>query len=162
MATNKGFSLIEMLIYIVLLTVIFLLIINTMLSFTSSYREIGALRAADHAGIDAMERMTREIRDAASVDSANSSFNTSSGYLTLTKSGTTTKFYVQNNYLQMDINGSYLGPLTGSSTAVTSLIFNLISTTTSSAVKIDLTVQGISGTVIKTKQFHSTIVLRGQ
>jgi Tfp pilus assembly protein PilW len=162
---KRAFSLVEMLVYISVLTVVFLVIINTVLSFTSSYRTLAALRAADNAGMDSMERMTRDIRAAGTIVTAQSSFGTSAGILDIqaTSNGvsTTSRYYIQNGIIDMDINGSFYGPLTNSDAVVTSLIFTELSTTTSQAIKIDLTVEGVSGSVIKTKQFHSTIVLRG-
>jgi type II secretory pathway pseudopilin PulG len=155
-----GFTLIEMLIYIALLVVIFLLVINTVMSFTRSYRELSALRAADQGGSDALERIVREIRDATGVDTTQSVLGTTTGTLFLVNNATTTKFYLQNNTVHLTVNGTYVGPLTGSSTSVTSLIFYFLSTTTTEAVKIDMTVQGKSGQTTKTKNFHTTTVLR--
>ncbi len=156
---NKGFSLVEMLIYVTLLATILLLVINTVLSFSSSYRQLAALRAAEHSGIDAMERITRDIRQASSADTS------IAGALTLVATSnsvsTTTRFYVQNNVLNVDINGTYYGPLTTSNASVTNITFTLLTNSTSKAVKVDMTVQGISGTVTKTKTYHSTIVLKG-
>ncbi len=162
---KKGFSLIEMLVYIALITVIFLFIINMILSFTGSYKDITALRVADRSGMDAMERMTREIRNATSVTPAQSFFGSSPGILTIvqTSSGvsTTTKFYLQNEVLRVDVNGVYSGPLTLTRAQVTNLTFNLLTSTSSQAVKIDMILNGTSGNVTKTKAYHSTIILKG-
>lgn len=156
---KKGFSLIEMLIYISILAVIFVLVVQTVLSYTGSYRNLGALRAAEHTGIDAMERITREIRGATSASTL------TAGELTLTTTSngvsTTTRFYVQNSVLKVDVNGVYSGPLSVSNSTVTSLTFSSYSNTNSTAVKVDLTVVGSSGSVSKTKTYHSTIVLKG-
>ncbi len=156
---KEGYSLLEMLIYLTLLTVIFIVVINTVLSYTGSYRNLAALRAAEHTGIDAMERMTRDIRKAVT---ANTSI---AGQLTLTETtsgiSTTTRFYVQNNVLKVDINGVYSGPLSVSNSTVSSLTFATATSTNSTIVKIDMTVNGISGPVTKTKLYHSTIILKG-
>ncbi len=167
----RGFSLIEMLIYISVLAVIFLVVVNTSLSFTSSYRVLSALRSADHAGMDALEPMTRAIRAAGSVVESQSVLGSNPGSLTLysAQSGnsTTTQFYLQNGTVEMTVtvnnaqDAALSGPLTASDATITSLIFNELSTSTASAVKIDMTVIGQSGAVTETKNFHSTIVLRG-
>ena len=163
---NKGYSLVELVIYVSLMAIIILVVVNTVLSFTKTYKEVGALRIVEHSGEDAMERMTREIRGATSIDNANSTLGTSPGVLTLISgpSGATkvTKFYVQNYILKMDINGSYYGPLSLSNASVTSMTFRDLSSGISHAVKLDLTIQGTSGTITKTKTYHSTIILKGQ
>jgi type II secretory pathway pseudopilin PulG len=163
MATNfkqkKGFTLLEMVLYMTLLAVIFLVVINTTLSFKSSYRELGALRLTEHSGIDSMERMTRDIRAASTADTS------VSGELTLTATAngnsTTTRFYLQSSVLKVDVNGTYSGPLSVASASVTSLTFNKITNTNSTAVKVDLTIQGTDGPATSTKSYHSTIVLKG-
>ncbi len=163
---NKGYSLVEMLIYVAILSLISIVIINMLLSFTKSYRVVTALRLAEHSGIDSIERVTRDIRGATTVDSANSTLGTSPGVLTLnsTVNGTPTitKYYVQNGILEIDVNGSYFGPLTLSSASTTNLIFRKLTSGNSTAVKVDMTVQALVGGVLRTKNYHSTIILRGQ
>jgi type II secretory pathway pseudopilin PulG len=160
-----GYSLIEMVIYVSLLSAIFLVATNMLLSFSKSYRTLTALGLAEHSAIDSMERITRDLRSATSVDVANSTLGTSPGVLTLvtTSAGvsTTTKFYVQNGVLKVDVNGVYFGPLTLTSASTTSLTFRLLSNTNSDAVKVDMTVQGTVGSVVKSKTYHSTIILHG-
>jgi type II secretory pathway pseudopilin PulG len=162
---TNGYSLVEIVIYISILTLIFVFAINTLLSYSQSYRILSALRVAEHSGVDAMERITRDIRSATSVDSANSTFTTSPGVLTLieTTSGvsTTTKFYIQNGVLKVDVNGSYFGPLTLSTASTTNLVFTLLNNGVSTAVKTDITVRASVGGVTKSKTYHSTIIVGG-
>lgn len=162
---NSGFSLVEMVIYVTLLVVIFLIVVNTILSFTGSYQSLRALRALDHSSVSSMERITRDIRGATSVDTANSTLGTSPGVLTLTQTvgsvSTTTKFYLQGGVVKVDVNGVYSGPLTLTGTSVTNLVFTKLTSSISSAVKVDLTVSATVGTTTKTKIYHSTVILRG-
>ncbi len=162
---RRGFSMIEMIVYIAVLAMTFAIVINTVISFASSYREITALRATEYSATAALERMTREIRAASSVDMTNSILNSNPGTLTLIKTvngvSTTTKFYVASSTLKVDINNVYSGPLTASNAAVTSLVFTVLTSGNSTAVKIDMTVVGRSNSVTKTKNYHSTIILKG-
>ena len=162
---KSGYTLVETIIYVGILSIVYFLIVSTLISFNSSYRNVVALRIVDNSAIDAMERMTRDIRLASIIDTGNSTLGTSPGVLTLiaTSGGvsTTTKFYVQSGVLKVDVNGSYYGPLTLASATVTSLTFRRLSTTTSEAVKIDMIISGVTGPVTKTKSYHSTIILRG-
>ena len=162
---SRGYSLVEMVIYVAILSVISLLAINTILSFGPSYHTLLAYRSAENSGVLSMERMSRDIRSATSVDTANSTLGTSPGVLTLVATSnnvsTTTKFYVQNSVLKVDINGTYFGPLSEASSSITSLIFRVLSGNTSSAVKVDMTVQGKAGAITEVKTYHATIILRG-
>jgi Tfp pilus assembly protein PilW len=161
---NRGFSLIEMLEYVSILSIIFLVIVNTSISFTGSYHTLSALRAADHAGIDALESITRAVRSAGSVTGTGAALS-----LSQTSSGvsTTTQFYLQGGTIDVAVrvngvlNTTISGPLTASDASVTSLTFTQLATSTASAVKIDMTVQAASGPVLKSKVFHSTVILRG-
>lgn len=163
---STGYSLVEMLIYVAILSLVSIVIINMLLSFTQSYRIVTALRIAEHSGIDSMERMTRDIRAASSVNTANSTLGSNPGVLTLNStvngSATVTKFYLQNGILKLDVNGSYFGPLTLSNASTTNLVFRVLDNGVSNAVKVDMTIQVLVGGVLRTKNYHSTIILRGQ
>lgn len=163
---QSGYSLVEMIIYISILFMILIVVVNTVISYTRSYRTLGALRTVENSAMNAMERMTRDIRGATSIDTANSTLGSSPGVLTIVSTSgtvsTTTKFYVQGGVLKVDVNGTYFGPLTLSNASTTSLTFTRLTSTVSSAVKIDMTIDGTSGPVTKTKTYHSTIILKGQ
>ncbi len=164
---KSGYSLVEMVIYIAILSFVSFVVISMLLSFTNSYRTVTALRITEQSGIDSMERMTRDIRGAADVDTVNSTFGTSPGVLTVQSNlngvlSTTTKFYVQGGILKVDVNGAYYGPLTLSNTNVSSLIFRYLDNGTTTAVKIDLTITGTVGTTTKVKNYHTTVVVRGK
>ncbi|MBA3550753.1 prepilin-type N-terminal cleavage/methylation domain-containing protein [Patescibacteria group bacterium] len=156
-SSKKGVSLIEMLVYVALITVIFLLIVNTVLSFTGSYRQLAANRELEHTAINVFERISRDIRNSASVA-------TSTNSLTLVQTSnsvsTTTRFYLDGTTVKVDINGTYYGPLSVTRGPVTNLTFTIATSTGPDAVKIDMTAQGISGTVIRTKTFHTTIIAK--
>ncbi len=155
-----GYSLVEMIVYVALLSLILLSIINIVFSFGRSYERLGALRTAEHTGLAAMERIVRDIHAATSVDTSLSTLGTSPGVLSLVAGATTTKFYVVNGELRMDVMGSYVGPLSVSSAKLTSLTFKLITTPKTQAVKIDMTVMGTAGQATSSKTFHTTAILK--
>ena len=160
-----GYTLVEMIVYVAVISLISLVIVNTTLSFSRSYRHLQALRIVDDSGSGAMERMTRDIRAASTIDVANSTLGSSPGVLTVIATAnsisTTTKFYLQNNIAKADVNGSYFGPLTLSTATTTSLVFTKLDSPISHAIKIDMTVVATVGGVTKTKNYHSTIILKG-
>jgi len=161
---KNGYTLVEMIIYISLLSIISIAIMSTIISFMRSYKSVQVVRIVDNSGIAVMERITREIRGASNIDTLNSDFVSNPGYLTLItgSSGNTTKFYVQDGVVKVDVNGTYIGPITQSNTSVTGLKFTLLDNGISKAIKTDLTIQGTVGQVTETKIFHSTIILRGR
>src|SRR3989344_9398076 len=159
-----GYSLIEVIIYVGILTLVSIVVLNLLFSFTQSYKTLAALRAVEHSAIDAMERMTREIRASTAVVVAQSTFGSSPGVLTISSNSSgiskTVKFYLDSGILKMDIDGSYFGPLTSSNTTVSSLTFYNLTSTNSSAVKLDMTVSATVSDVTQTKIYHTTVVLK--
>jgi Tfp pilus assembly protein PilW len=160
----SGFSLIEMITYVAVLTIILLLVINMVMSLKGSYRQLIVLRALDRSAYNSLERMTRDIRNAVSVNNAQSAFGSSPGVLVVNQNiaGTSTpiRFYVQNGTLRLDVNGTFIGPLTVKNTAITSLMFSQM-TGTSTAIKIDMTITASSGPIILTKPYRTTVILKG-
>ena len=159
-ACNKklGYSLVEMLIYVAILAFICIVVVSTITSFSQSYRNITALRLLDHSANDSLERMTRDIRASISIDLTNSLFGTSPGVLVLQNNSTTTKFYIFNKALQVDVNNASSGPITNSKASITNLVFTKISNSISVAIKIDMTISATDGQATKTKIYHSTII----
>ncbi len=162
---NSGYTLVEMIIYAGILSLISLVVISMLLSFSGSYRNVTALRLAENSGVYSMERMSRDILFATSIDTLNSTLGTSPGVLTIVKTentvSTTTRFYLDNGVLKVDVNGVYIGPLTSRGSQVTNLVFRTLDSGISDAVKIDLTVRGTSGNINKDKSYHTTVILRG-
>lgn len=162
---KNGYSLVEMIIYVSILSIITVSITTTLLSFVASYRDIKALRIVDNSAVDSLERMTRDIRGATIVDDANSTLGSSPGVLTVVTgtggNSTTTKFYLQSNVIKVDVNGVYSGPITLSGATVSNLTFYKIDNGLSKAVKIDMTVTDTIGTATETKSYHSTVILKG-
>jgi type II secretory pathway pseudopilin PulG len=161
---SQGFMLIEMIVYIAVITVMFLAVTQTVISFSKSYRDLVALRLVDRSAMSVFERMTRDVRNANAVNALSSVFVTSPGVLAVnqTQSGnsTTTRFYTDNGVLKVDVAGGYVGPLTMNSTRVTSLTFKQMTGTTT-AIKVDMTLQATSGAAVRTKTYHTTIILKG-
>lgn len=157
---SKGFTLIETLIYLALFMLVIIAIIDSISAISNSYKNVKELRAIESSAMTSLDRMVSEIRNAISVDTANTTFNSSPGQLTLVNGTSTKKFYVSNNRLMINEDG-LIGPLTGSDIKVTSLIFRSIATTTASAVKIELSLRNVASSTSLTENFYMTATLRG-
>jgi prepilin-type N-terminal cleavage/methylation domain-containing protein len=165
-STRKGFSLIEMIVYVVILSFLILVLINTLHSVMVTYRHVRVQRAIETSAFTALERVTKEIRNGISIDTSNSTFNSTNGKLTLsTKSPTevtkTVALYLDQGVLKISENGTYTGQLTASSTTITDFTLVHITQEETEAIKITLTLQAGSGAYIKREDFYTTAVLRG-
>ena len=164
-SNQRGFTLLEMIVYVTILSLITVVLVNTLLSFSGAYREVRMHRAIDNSALTAFERMTRDIRGARNVVVNQSVLGTHPGVLTLNTVGTsvstTTRFYIEDGVVKVDVNGVYSGPLTLARTAVTQLSFQRLVSTSSEAVKVDMTVEYVYGSTTKTKNYYTTVILKG-
>lgn len=162
---TKGTTLIEMLVYIMIFTVLSIAVVNVLVTMMKSFSEVQAYRDLTEASTVSLERITREIKGATSVDTANSTFNSSPGILQLntTDSGgsaKTVKFDISSNQLRLTENGTVTGFIVGGNISVTSLIFRNITTSKGNAIRIEMTIQNTRGRSVS-KDFYSTAVIKG-
>ncbi len=163
---NQGYTLPEVLVYIVLFVIMSTLVVSMLLTMSKSFSEIRANRDLSRSGTSVMERIEREIQNAESIDSANSTLGSSPGVLTLNghdSSGVarTVKFDVTSNKLHVYENGADQGVLSSDPTTVSSLIFQSITTTKGSGVKVSLTLTDVRGSQTRSESFYTTVTLRG-
>ena len=161
-----GFTLIEMIVYVVILGIIAVLAVNSTLEMTKAYVNLRVSRDMNASATAVLERMTREIRGADDIDAAQSVFGANPGRLMLnTKDAggadTTVEFYLENGLIKVKEGGVAKGALMTSSTQASSFIVRSLSNSNSNAIKIDLTIAATRGNVSKTRSFYNTIVLRG-
>jgi Tfp pilus assembly protein PilV len=165
----SGFALVEMIIYIPIMVIIMLAVVNIIISITKSNKFSSIENNIKNSAISGLEEITREIRNAKSIDYNQSVFNSSDGILflnTLDQNGNikTIKFYLAGQILKEDVGGvstSTGGVLTQKDVKVLSMIFKRIDTLKSKAVKIELVLSGSNNGLIRNENFYSTIVLRG-
>jgi prepilin-type N-terminal cleavage/methylation domain-containing protein len=159
---NRGFTIIEVLIYVVILGIVSIAIISSSMAVNSSFNKTRVTRDLLESGNNSMERMTREIRQANSVDIANSTLGSNPGVLTVNGkdsggSARVVKFSVLNGALNIYENNSLIDNLLNQNVTVSNLIFRRISTGTGEAVKIEMTLS--DGSV--SENFYDTVILRG-
>lgn len=162
----SGVTLFETIVYIAIFAVLFILVINVLITMSGSFTEVERFRQVTTGGALPLERMSREIRDANSINVAESAFETSPGALTVnTKDAQgnshTVHFFVTNQTLFIETDSDGGTPLVGDGVVVTNLIFRDISGDKSQAVKIELEVQNKNGSRKISIPFYNTIVLRG-
>lgn len=166
-STRRGFTLVEMIIYIAFFAMLSVLAINATIMVMKSFYTLRINQSISQSATTALERMSREIRNAYSIDTENSTFDTSPGRLTLlTKDDlgtlTTIEFYTTaGNQINMKVGGVEQGSLMTKTVTVTNIVFMSITTSNSKAVKIEMTLTDNRSGVSKTVKYYDTIVLRG-
>lgn len=165
-ASHKGFTLIEVIIYVSILALLLSSVTYGVTMLLKTYKNVKEVRRVENSSISAMDRMVREIRNATSINVGSSSLNNTNGVLALDTTdidgdAATVRFYLRNSRVYVEENGVELGPLTQAQTRASSLTFSSIATSTAASVKIELTIMGSTSTPNLSKNFYSTTVLRG-
>jgi hypothetical protein len=156
-STTQGYSLIETVVYVGLITT---MLVVSITSVTSVYRTFGSLKTERKISLNgdfAMETMIRDIRLATSTVSAGSVFGQSSGALRI---GTTTYSLVGTS-IERQIDGNSSTAITGSGVRVTSLIFYHATSAISEIVSIQMHIEAGSGVYARSKKYFGSAVLRG-
>lgn len=166
-AKQKGFSLVETIIYVGATVLLATVVINSLLTVVRNQTDFQATRNLASSASVVLERLTREIRQAYDVSETNSTFGINPGKLSLLATdneGTPVSVYFEatssNFYVQDMTNGFY--PLLPSNIVASSVVFHLIDTGNSKAIKTELVLLETSiKTATRTEKFYVTTVLRG-
>ena len=160
---NQGFTLIEMMIYLFLMTLITIVVVQSLVIVLKSNRGAFAESNIRNAGYGAMEGMIREIHASDSIAT------TSNGILQMNQSNPTnvvqfsTSSDSKLNFYQGVSTSSLTltGPLTSKNILVKSLIFTPINTGKSFAVKIQMKLETTVDGQTKNAWFYDTATLKG-
>jgi len=150
-----GFTLVEMMIYVALMTIITLVVVQSLMVVLKSNRISFAEVNLRNSGYSAMEALIREINSSDSITAA-------SGILVMSQETNIVTFSTSSSGVLnfTDINGN-VGPLTSKNIIVKSLAFTKINTGRSEAVRIQMTLQTTVGGIVKSEDFQTTAILRG-
>ena len=158
---NKAFTLIEMIIYISLMTIISLIMVEALMivlrSNKTSFTEINIR----NSGYGAMEGMLREIYSSESIDEI------SNGVLQMKQNSDTNivRFATSSasalNFYEGAGTPILVGPLTSKGILVKNLIFTKIDTGKSLAIRIQMELEAEVNGITKNEWFYSTGILRG-
>lgn len=160
----------ETIVYTAILAVTTIFVINSLLKTVSAFNSFRVSKQINASAINALERMTREIKSAHQADEINSIFDASPGRLIINKNDPDTgapiniEFSVSNSRLMFQKGAENPIALTPSGTEISNLVFRQVATSTnqhSKAIKIEMTIKSGYGNYQKTENFYDTIVLRG-
>ncbi|MEK7066024.1 MAG: hypothetical protein AAB965_00440 [Patescibacteria group bacterium] len=158
---KNGFSLVETMIYIAILLSVLILFVNLLIPISNSYITIRMIRKLDSAAVSSMDRMTREIRNASSINIA-SILGVEPSKLVLDNSDATqSSFPIIDNQLHIEIDGVDNGSLLPSGITVPSLNIRRVLTGHSAGVRIEMTLEDRGGSFTRDQKYYSTVILRG-
>ena len=162
MQKDKGFSLVEIIIYLAIFTMLSILVINSFITVMRSFSLTRENTTLLEAGINSMERISREIRVSNVVDLTSTSLslnNTDDGNSRrFTQEGELFNLYECSSLGSCDtLTGNLLGP----HIILENLAFRRIETTHGEAIKIEMSIKDRRSKTEKVENFYNTIILRG-
>lgn len=150
---------IEMLIYIAVLVFMLVVIIEVVVSIARTDRVIKSARAVESSAVNTLERLTRELRAAESVNIASSTLGAHPGKLVLSGEKTT-EFYLFGERIYLKENGVEIGALTASTTRVTSLIFRRFASSNIEGIRAEFVIESGTSTHYRSETFYSSATIR--
>lgn len=168
MMSARGFTLIEIVIYVAILAVLSVLVLSSILSMASAFVKAKTVRRLTLDGETALERITREVRLANAIDDAASILGSHPSRLSLDTVRSSTDstfsnkdFYVSQGRIAFQQDGGAVDYLTSPTSSTTQFIVTKITTPHSQAVRIQLALQAASGSTTTVRSFFNTVILRG-
>lgn len=165
---KKGFTLIELVVYIALVALVAIVTTNTILILNRVLVALRLERRLASSAETSVRRIARELNLATDIY-ASSTLNVSPGILSLKSlesetdaSSKDVMIYVSSGALTLRRSTDQPVVLTGSGVTVTNLVFReILNAATSKSVKVELTLRAASGNASTTRNYYLTKVLRG-
>jgi len=167
MNKNKGFTLIELMIYIAVFTIITTVITLFVFNFINAYTKIRITKEVSESSQIAMETMLLEIKHAKNIYNPTSYFDSHPGQLSLeTEKDVPTgeemsyvDFYLDsNNRLCVKREGQTAEPLTSENIEINNLVFSYLISNNVKSIRIELSAIYRNRTERITHQATTTII----
>jgi prepilin-type N-terminal cleavage/methylation domain-containing protein len=158
---RRGFTLIEILVYMAVLCIAVVAMITTFLSYRTVLLRNEVERAVSHNAQVVLERLTRDIHEATSVDTS------ISGQITLETAGsaTTSVYTLSGDTITLMVNGKNLGNLTEDDVSVTAFTHTAYQNVTgeipTTLVRVALSLESVNAVATTIKTYYTSAVLRG-
>lgn len=163
---ERGLSLIEAVLYVSLFAALMLVAMSSLFTTIKAFTSLRISRDINDSSVTIMERLTRDIKSAAAVDLARSTFGANPGRLTLvtvnaSSTSLTVEYFVTGGALHVKENGVDKGSLTSAKTKIDGLVFYYINTGSTISIKTELHITSSRGPLSSTEHFYNTSLLRG-
>ncbi len=162
---QKGFTMLELVMYVGGLLTIGAVTIVMIVQFMGIYRELISIPRADRTGMILVDRITREIRSASSINTTDSIFNTPEGEIVFLRSEggneTEQRFYTNSDGVVMyQVGNNTPERLTPGGLYVSNFNFAFVPTDVSQGVRFRLEIQFDTRDGIQTKSYSGFAILR--
>jgi len=162
---RRGFSIIETMVYVALFSALSIVVVESIMNMTSAFGTLRMYRDINDTAIHAMERVTREIKWAGTVDVGQSVFASSSSGIFLNSTDSagnpkTVEIVAENGDLRILENGVDTGSLVSGNTEVNAFVLYYITAGSTSIIKIELTLSNVLGREEVEKIFYNSAILR--
>lgn len=162
--TNRGFTLVETLIYAIGVVLLIGVITGLMYYMYNWYQYATIASKVDQTGLVLMDRLVRDIRTGTSIDFGQSSFNSTNGsiFINSKESGVnvTKKFSLQNGRILYQENGGTAQYLTPANMTAVKLYLTSITTSLSQAVRVELQITYTTRSGLVTHDFNGLSIMR--
>lgn len=162
--TQKGFTLLELLIYVAGMLALGAVMIVLIVQFYGLYKEIVSIPRSDRAALLVIDRLTKDLRAGDDIDSIESDFLTPNGaieFASLDNGDTTTKrYFLENGVVKYQENGGPEQVITPKDLYVSNFNLALVATDVSKAVRISMEIQFQANGGTTTKAYSGFAILR--
>jgi len=160
---KRGFTLIEVLVYIVVFTMVALGAVLVLVSYGRIVETVKTQAALSDAGQGTLERITRALRSGDSISVADSSFATTSGAIAIITGTDETRFYRASGTIFMRTNnGTPVALVDDSLVYVDKLVFfSYQSAEDTELIRIQLQLSASSSEAVLTRTFEAATMVRG-
>lgn len=158
----RGFSLVEVLVYISILTLVLSIIIGSLITMAQIQERVIAGKAVDRSAVVALDRILREVRLSDSIDTVNSVFDVPESVLFVEREGISgpIKFYVLDDVFYLEKEGSTY-QLINEKVVVKNFSVFRIEAGESEAVRVNLVLSYPYSDGSVEQSFYVTAILRG-
>lgn len=159
---GRGFTLVEMLVYVAILIMVAIASISFIISLDRLVTQYRIETALYRSGSSALEQVLVGIRQADSFDALNSVLeNNYAGALALTNGASSTIFELDNGQLNLIIDGDNYGSITSNEVTVTEFVVFRHGTSIGDLVRVRLSLSVTIGDATKNITLYAGGVIRG-
>jgi len=158
---QRGFSLIEMLVYLALFVSLSALMVSMLFSFQETLAIKRVERAVSESARTVLETVLREIRDSSAVQTGATVTGVASGELALDQDGDTVRFVQSANSLTYQENGVVLEVMQPQNVRITGFYVYPYTTGQIELVRVRMDIEATYANITSNESFYGSAVLRG-
>ncbi len=159
--THRGFTLVEILVYIALFVLLASTAVASLLNFSDSLKAYRAEKILTEQVRGAYERMLADVRNATALDQAGSTFDVSPSTVSLQYEAVERVYTLSGGAITVAENGGTAVPITGDGITVTSFTVYQYDMVSTILLRVEIAATATVGDTTVTETYYSSSVLRG-